>query len=70
MFIGRAVTHNFFNAGPVIPRAIKESDLSAAGQMPHISLKIPLAYFTFRRSGKGNNLSKSGVEVLGEPLDC
>ena len=65
----RAKAQNALDACSVVPRTVEQNDLPMAWKVRHITLKIPLAAFTFAWFWKGCNTADSGVKCLGDALD-
>ena len=65
----RAIAHDPFHTGPVVPTSIQNHHFPRGGQMGHIALKIPLCSFTFGRCRQGNHSADSRIHALGNAFD-
>ncbi len=64
-----AEAHDALHAGAVVPRSIEEHDLTAARELFHVALEVPLRALALTRLGQRDDARAARVEVLGETLD-
>jgi hypothetical protein len=64
-----AEPHHSFDAGPVVPAAVKEHEFTGRGQMRDVALEIPLCLFFLSGSAKGNYPANAWIQGLGNALD-
>src|ERR1700730_5248876 len=69
VFVGGAEAHDALDAGPVVPAAVEQHDLTSRGQMRDVSLEVPLALLPLRRGPEGDHPGVAGIEPLHDPLD-
>ena len=65
----RAESHDFLDAGAVVPGAVEQHDLAFGGQLRYVALVIPLSAFTIGRRRKRGNARDARVEIFGDPFD-
>ena len=61
--------HHGFNAGPVVPRPIKENDFSGCREVLKVALEVPLSRLYVRRLGQRHDPSTTRIERFGNTLN-
>src|SRR2546426_1475134 len=69
VFFGRAILHDEFDAGPVVPAAIEQNDLARRWQVTGKALEVPLRLLAVARLAKGHDAHFTRAEVLGDAFD-
>ena len=69
VFLIGAKAHDAFDAGAVVPGAVKDDNFALRWQLFHIALEVPLALLTGVRGGQRLDAARTWVEVLGDALD-
>ena len=69
MLLRRTESHDFLDAGTVVPRPVEQHDLPFGGQMRDIALVVPLPAFPIGRGGQRGDPRDARVEIFGDPFD-
>ena len=69
MLLRRTESHDFLDAGAVVPRPVEEHDLAFGGQMRDIALVVPLPAFPIGRRGQRGDPGDTRAQVFGDPFD-
>ena len=64
-----AKTHDIFDAGPVIPAAVKNDDLATCREAPDVTLHEHLGLFAVRRRGQSGHAKDPRAHPFGNSLD-
>src|SRR3546814_1494630 len=69
VFFVIAKAHHFFNAGSVVPTAIKENNFAASRQMRYVALEVPLSSFAFAGGWQCRHTTDPWVQPLSDAFD-
>ena len=69
MLLRRAESHDFLDAGAVVPGAVEQHDLAFGGQLSDIALVIPLSAFTIGGRRQRGDARDPRIEVFSDPFD-